>query len=683
MLRRTAIRIEHMIGVERGELGRVGSMAIALFLLVAVLTTTKVVRDATFLARFEIVDLTYVMLAMAVLTGFALKAYNYVTAHRARNQIIWVLNSFVAFTLLLISAALRRGGRHVPIALYVWSGISILVVLSEFWLLANNLFNAREAKRLFAVVAAGGVLGGIFGGATSRYFAARLHVGDLLVGAAAELVLAAVACEVAWRLSTDREASTLSSDEPVVGVVQVLRGSAYARWIAFVFVLMTIATTFVDWQFKAYAKLHFASQATEMARFFGVLAIVLGVFSLALQLVGTHRLLRLVGAGGYMRALPVSCGAGALFVLATLVLPIMPLVAAAAASMLLDSVQFSIDRSATELLFMPMPDDTRSVFKRFVDTALDRFAGALAAVAWIVLVWLVHIDRPERLVFASVATLVLVAGWLFGVEQLRAAYVDAYRAFIGAPPVDAAHPMPALSRRERQHLERLLARLHSDATERLRGLRRMTSIQHSSPLLGLASDRIEPHLELELDELDVLQLIHASIDRWSPPRLQTLRRLVRGRIPHALERIVRLLALVYPPSDVASLHRALRRHATRQRAAALEFLDALVDLPSRARLVRIIEILALESGDLEPIDKEDGLRKLFLLRDAKLRACAVWSACASSVLLDQAVQLAVSDSSPVVRAVARMSLAAQCKRPQTPLTSPHPKVELARGKHAP
>ena len=667
MARSLADRLANLFGVEGDEVVDVSLMFGAAVLLVAVQTTIKVVRDATFLSHFGIAELTYVMLGMAVFAGLALSAFNRVTAHRPRNRVIWTLNVAVAGSLVLFAVALQLGGSRIPVLLYLWSGIAGIAVLSEFWLLANEVFHARQAKRLFAIVAAGGVLGGIIGGATSRIFAKHMPVSYVLLAAAAELLVAALLCELAWR----RMPPQAQADDGVAAapppLLKVFRSNAYARWIAVVAVLMTVATTLADWQFKAYAKLHFASHAAEMARFFGVIAVVLGILSFLLQLIGTHRLLRLVGAGGCMRALPVATGIGAAFVLSTLGLPVAPLIAAAAGSMLIDGVKFSIDRSATELLFTPLADETRTVVKRFVDTALDRFAGAVAAILWLGLIWAVGVDRPERLIYASIATLSVVALWLVAVGRLKGAYVDAYRAFIGAPVAASGDAPPVMSARGRRRAENLLRRMKHDAGDRQLALRSLTALQSSSPYLGLAPEDVDPHIAIELEELEVMQQIQAAFPSWGPPPLQTLRRMIERHNALAFERVIRLLAMLYPPSDVTSLHRALRRGAERQRAAALEFLDALVELPSKARLLAVVEAAALSRPATELLSKEEGLRKLLTLNNARVRACALWSGLSCGLLFEEARRLAVSDPSRRVRASTTMTLAMTRFRRQRPI----------------
>ena len=76
--------------------------------------------------------------------------------------------------------------------LYFWAGVFGLVLVAEFWLLANDLFAAREAKRLFPIIGGGAILGGLVGGAVPGWLAKPLGAGNLLYIVAAELVVTAV-----------------------------------------------------------------------------------------------------------------------------------------------------------------------------------------------------------------------------------------------------------------------------------------------------------------------------------------------------------------------------------------------------------------------------------------------------------------------------------------------------------
>ena len=47
-------------------------------------------------------------------------------------------------------------------AFYIWVAIFGVITTAQFWLLANHVFDAREARRLFGFIGAGAISGGIF-----------------------------------------------------------------------------------------------------------------------------------------------------------------------------------------------------------------------------------------------------------------------------------------------------------------------------------------------------------------------------------------------------------------------------------------------------------------------------------------------------------------------------------------
>ena len=654
------------VGLEPTDVRLTLLLSAALFLLVAVQTTVKAVRDGAFLSHFGIAQLSYLMLGMAVVTSLALAVYNRATAGRRRHLVIWALNLTIGATFVMLAPALAHGGKTLSVVLYAWSGISGLAVLSEFWLLTNELVTPAQAKRVISVVAAGGVLGGIFGGLTARILAKHLPVADLLVVAAAQLGVAALLCDRAWRGTPATASNPQRLAVAAASLGQLVRERPYVRWILLIVVCMTIGTTLVDWQFKAYAKLHFASQETEMVRFFGVVAIALGVLAFLLQLIGSHRLLRFVGANGCMRALPVSCGIGALLILATLVLPIPVLAAATIANMLADGVQFSVDRSATELLYTPFSDEERAVVKRFADTALDRFAGALAAMLWLSLTWWLGIaNNPARLSWVSYVVLGVVAVWILAVRSLRGGYINAYRTLLGITPPTG--PGRVMNERGRQRVAQLLSNLHHDAAKRHRALREMTSLQATNAELGLEPGQVDPHIKIELDTLELLQRVDQMLPTWKRAELRTLHGMIRERIVRGCERAIRLLAMVYPPRDVMGLHHSLRAHSQVQREAALEFLDALVDLPSKQRLLDVLRIATLENpSQLPSIERDEALVALMAVDDSLLRSCAAWSAVTCGVLFDEVRQMSKTDPSRKVRMVAKFVLSTRKQRRTLP-----------------
>src|SRR5690606_8394094 len=70
------------------------------------------------------------------------------------------------FLFILFGILLRFNlvGGWILYVFYIWTAIFAVLTASQFWILANIVFNVREAKRLFGYIGAGVIAGGIFGG---------------------------------------------------------------------------------------------------------------------------------------------------------------------------------------------------------------------------------------------------------------------------------------------------------------------------------------------------------------------------------------------------------------------------------------------------------------------------------------------------------------------------------------
>ena len=149
--------------------------------------------------------------------------------------------------------------------------------------------------------------------------------------------------------------------------------------------------------------------------------------------------------------------------------------------------------------------------KPFIDTFVDRAAGALASFLWLFLTWAFHVDRPDRIVWASLATLGVIAVWLGIIVSARRAYVAAYRKMLGAGEVDEeaapALRRPAASERLRLRVLAELDKLGADETirrgKRLRAIARLT---RKAGELRLPPEAIAAPLSREADAVRRLSL---------------------------------------------------------------------------------------------------------------------------------------------------------------------------------
>lgn len=677
--------IERIVDVRPGEWARTVLMFLTVLLLIGSYTMTKAVRDAVFLSHFGLTALSYMMIAIAIVAGVAVSAYKRLFSRVPRNVVALFTNCFVALTLVAMAIGLHHGVRWISWGLYFWSSIFGLVLVAEFWLLANDLFDAREAKRLFPLIGAGAILGGLCGGALASGLAKPLGTYNLLYLVAAGLVTASLLSHLAWRHRRPEVGHELKEAPPprFAAGLAILRRNRYVRLIAMMLVCMTVAYTIVQWQYKGIAKAHFGGHRDQMTSFFGTFAALLNLGSFVLQLLGTPRLLRRFGLGLGLRVLPSGLGLGALLLLGTTLFPLPLLGAAAAAMLLCDGFRFSVDKVSTELLYLPITRAVKDQAKPFIDTFVDRAAGALAAFIWLFLTWAFHVDRPDRIIYASLATLAVVVLWLILLARAQAAYLEAYRQLLGAKAGPARRLAdPQLRRRVEDELARLAG---EDAPRRGKRLARLARMARRGSDLQLPPARLAPLLLREAEAVRRLMLARLgelaqvspapSLRRLEPrsppphsrqrcgtalspaathelfPTTRPLVQLLGARLAAALARLFDLLALIYPPYDVRAAQRGLQDPSPTARAGALELLDNVVRGAARHPVLAALELVVLPNRR-PPLDREQTLAALLALDDPLLRREVARAARAEGILLAELDHLARSDPHPAVRQAA-------------------------------
>ena len=423
--------------IRPGE-GRRAALAFAsLMLVIAAYTTVKSVRDALFLAKFGITQLSFMAIGLALATGFIIAIYLRGTAGMQRNRLIWGTNLVIASSLLAIRAGLAVSSLSLllPWVLYVWSSIFGVFMVMQFWLLANDLFDPREAKRLFGFVGAGAIMGGVTGGFLSRSLAGPLGASNLLLLAAAMLLAEAVLVSMVWPLrrmepELPRRRSRPGDDEEGArrsGGLGALKENRSVRLLAVALLLSVLATTLLDWQFKAIVKAAFADRTDEMAGFFGALYGWLSVGSFVIQTFVTGAVLRRFGVGVGLLALPVSLLFGSVLVLGHGLIPFVSLlVAASSAKVAEGGLRFSLDKASMELMWLPVPADIKERGKSFVDTVVDRLGTGLTGFLWLGLAFF-GLDSQGNIHLISLVIIAVLVVWLFVLLGARGAYRGALR----------------------------------------------------------------------------------------------------------------------------------------------------------------------------------------------------------------------------------------------------------------
>jgi AAA family ATP:ADP antiporter len=415
--------IERALNVGPGDLGRGVLLCSCLFLVISAYKIGGVAGSALFLSRFQASQLAYVQIASSVLVAVIVAGY-VVIARRV------LFRDLLAGSMLLFSATwvvfwglARYYSQLIWVfpAFCIWVKIFGVLGATQVWTLANYVLTTREAKRVFGMVGAGGIAGGIFAGFLAKTMAGRFGTESLLLVMTLFVLICAGLVILVWHsgrvLVGDRQGKPGESAETgsrnLRTSMRLLFSSPYLRAIAAVICISSLVTTLTDWQFLAIGK-QFLVKKDVMAVFFGNFYFYAGVLGLLIQLLLTARFLRRFGIGTALFVLPVTVfmGSAGLLVLGTL--------ASAVALKGGDQVlRYSVDKSTAELLYLPIATRVKLQVKWFIDTVIWRLGDGLSGVIVLVFATLLHFS-PRQI---SWVVLLMVGGWLVAVSVARRQYV--------------------------------------------------------------------------------------------------------------------------------------------------------------------------------------------------------------------------------------------------------------------
>ncbi|HMH06768.1 MAG TPA: Npt1/Npt2 family nucleotide transporter, partial [Terriglobales bacterium] len=428
--------IERALNIHSGDLGRGTLLCACLFLVIATYKIGGVAGPALFLSRFQAKQLAYADIASSVIVALVVAGYVLVARRVALRDLLIGSTIFFASN-CGIFWVLARYHPHLAWlfpAFYIWVKVFGVLAPTQIWTLANYVLTTREAKRVFGMVGGGAISGWIFAGYFSKVIAKTFGTESLLLGMALFLLICAGLIVFIWRSGQVAvggahgmtEGSGESGPRNLFASMQLVFSSSYLRAIAAVICISSLVTTLTGWQFLALMQ-QFLVKKDAIAAFYGNFNFYAGILSLLFQLVFTTRFLRRFGIGTALFVLPVTVllGSTGLAVFGTL--------GAAVALKGCDQVlRYSLDKSTTELLYLPLSARIKLQVKWFIDTVIWRLGDGLAGLTVLIFATTLHLAARQ----ISWIALLLVAGWLVAVAVARRQYVATLKESIAQHRVD-------------------------------------------------------------------------------------------------------------------------------------------------------------------------------------------------------------------------------------------------------
>jgi AAA family ATP:ADP antiporter len=395
--------------VQPGE-GRVAILlGIDLFLILTAYYVLKVVREPLILTGGAL-GLHGATLKSAAAAGQALLLLGVVPAYGAlarRVGRLRLINTVTVIFVAILALFALLGAAGVPIGLwyFVWLGIFNVMVVAQFWSFANDLYTPNQGQRLFGIVAFGGTAGAITGAALGSFLLSSF-------GTVPPMVVAAGLLLGAMLLSNLVATARPPAKTPLVaaGGFSLVLSRPYLLFIAIlVLVYNTVNSNgeFILGQTVVDQTARLGGSPEEQARaigsFYGGYFTATTILSALLQLFVVSRVLSRFGVARALLVLP-TLALGSYGVIAAL--PVLGLIRAG--KVLENSVDYSLQSTTRQALFLPTTPDEKYKAKTAIDTFFVRFGDVLS----LALVALVTGPLGLGVAAMSLINLALVGIWM-------------------------------------------------------------------------------------------------------------------------------------------------------------------------------------------------------------------------------------------------------------------------------
>jgi ATP:ADP antiporter, AAA family len=439
--------VEAILGIRRHDRRDAAVGFVTLLLIMAGHAILETARDALFLATLPPTLLPWAYLAMAGLALLVAQANTALLERFSRRRLLSIsllVGAAVTGAFWLFSSLAGSAGSLV--AFYVWTGLLATIVVVQFWLLLGDVLDFGQAKRVFAVIGAGGLIGAALGSGIAGAVLLFFRPQALLLTACLIFVLAAF---LPFGFSRVRKDHVTRGERALIGAsgVELLSKDPYLRRLLGFVLLSTLCVTFSDFLFKTVVSHEIPAE--RLGDFFARYYAVINVLALAVQVLIAPRLLRVMGVNRTLLALPLLLLVGSAG---------FALTGGLAAVLLLKgsdgALRHSVNRTGTEILYLPLSSQIRDRFKSFVEAVAQRGGQALASLA--ILGAIFFGLGPRALGWTVVALCVLC---VFAVIGLERQYLDLFRRQLREGQIDTRSDVPEL---DLETLEALLSALSAE-----------------------------------------------------------------------------------------------------------------------------------------------------------------------------------------------------------------------------
>ncbi len=408
--------LEEIFNIQSREVRKTSLMFLYILLGVSTFIIGRAVRDALFLSRYNIGSLPYMYVLVAILVSISALIYSrYIKSLKTSSVIIFIDFLFSALFVLFWLAIKLKLSNYIYPLLYIFVEIAGSLIIVPFWTFANEIYTSREAKRLFGIIGAGGVLANVAAGGLTKIIVHNVGTENLLIICSVILAFAAV---IIFKISKCTEViNILPSTEQKRQSQNVLRDISnifsedYTRKLALIVIVMAIVITSVDYQFKILARSSFTKE-NSLTEFLAMFVFSTGILACIIQFFITGRFVNKYGIFAALFTLPLFTGIGITFFIfyGTLFA-----IGISQASNYM--FRYTVWDSTFQMLYIPIPPKKRNASKAIIDGVFKQLSNGIAG-----LILIFMVKGPKIFILLLMAAMAII--WIILLFKLRKNYMQ-------------------------------------------------------------------------------------------------------------------------------------------------------------------------------------------------------------------------------------------------------------------
>jgi ATP:ADP antiporter, AAA family len=201
--------------VKRDEIATVVILTVNVFVLLTCYYLLKVLREPMILLGGGAELKAYASAGQTLLLIGVVPAFSWLSNRVDRVRLLTTMQ-LIFIGCLIAFYALAHARAPIGLAFYLWLGIFNILVVSNFWSFANDLYKEEQGKRLFAIIGIGASVGAILGAFVPHLLHRVLGMYALMLVAAGGLAVSIALYRIADRRERmrSRRAHSIAAGQP-------------------------------------------------------------------------------------------------------------------------------------------------------------------------------------------------------------------------------------------------------------------------------------------------------------------------------------------------------------------------------------------------------------------------------------------------------------------------------------